>query len=241
MFPDSDRRSTETEQRSHCLADCSRWWVMWPVANVVNITMTKLNVISNIQQCKVCMTVKCKLYYNARHHLVISLCKKFCENARQVHCYLLQLKWQHITSSKFTQQMGTFKTIFQLCLSTSWKNPMERSSSTKHMFTHQWMTTTQHDNKKWRNISKTSDINWITQFKMQITQKDNIQLNSKWISQVNTSWTPSVNNNTTTTILWPSYRSTCVSWHLELRTRGFCWYKILLPACPCRRQPAHLG
>ena len=36
------------------------------------------------------------------------------------------------------------------------------------------------------------------------------------------------------------YRSTCVSQHLQLRTGGFCSCKVLLPACPCWRQPAHL-
>ena len=34
---------------------------------------------------------------------------------------------------------------------------------------------------------------------------------------------------TITTILRPLYRSTCVSRHLQLRTRGFCWCKVLLP------------
>jgi len=34
-------------------------------------------------------------------------------------------------------------------------------------------------------------------------------------------------------ILWPLYRSTCISWHLQLRTGGFCWCKVLLPTCPC--------
>ena len=29
----------------------------------------------------------------------------------------------------------------------------------------------------------------------------------------------------------PLYRSTCVSWHPQLRTAGFCWSKALLPAC----------
>ena len=33
---------------------------------------------------------------------------------------------------------------------------------------------------------------------------------------------------------------TCVSQHLQLRTRGFCWCKVLLSTCPCWRQPAHL-
>ena len=32
---------------------------------------------------------------------------------------------------------------------------------------------------------------------------------------------------TTTTVLWPLYRSTCVSRHLPLRTGGFCWCKVL--------------
>ena len=36
-----------------------------------------------------------------------------------------------------------------------------------------------------------------------------------------------------TAILWPLYRITCVSQHLQLRTGEFCWSKALLPACPC--------
>jgi len=35
-------------------------------------------------------------------------------------------------------------------------------------------------------------------------------------------------------------KSTCVSQHLQLRTGGYCWCKVLLTACPCWRQPAHL-
>jgi len=35
--------------------------------------------------------------------------------------------------------------------------------------------------------------------------------------------------------LWPLYS---VSQHLQLRTWGFCSCKILLPTCPCWRQPA---
>jgi len=27
--------------------------------------------------------------------------------------------------------------------------------------------------------------------------------------------------------------------YLQLTTAGFCWWKVLLPACPCWRQPAH--
>jgi len=38
-----------------------------------------------------------------------------------------------------------------------------------------------------------------------------------------------VGTTTTTTVLWPLYRSTCVSWHVQLRTGGFCWCKVLLP------------
>ena len=30
-------------------------------------------------------------------------------------------------------------------------------------------------------------------------------------------------------VLWPLYRSTCVSQHLQLRTGGFCWCRVLLP------------
>ena len=37
----------------------------------------------------------------------------------------------------------------------------------------------------------------------------------------------------TTTITWQLYRSACVSRQLQLRTGGFCWCKVLLPACPC--------
>ena len=32
---------------------------------------------------------------------------------------------------------------------------------------------------------------------------------------------------TTTTVLRPLYRSTCISRHLQLRTGGFCWCKVL--------------
>ena len=39
-------------------------------------------------------------------------------------------------------------------------------------------------------------------------------------------------------ILWPLYRSTCIIWHLQLRTGGFCWCKGFLPARPCWQQPA---
>jgi len=34
---------------------------------------------------------------------------------------------------------------------------------------------------------------------------------------------------TTTTVLRPLYRSTCVSRHLQLRTGGSCWCKVLCP------------
>ena len=44
---------------------------------------------------------------------------------------------------------------------------------------------------------------------------------------------------TTTTVLQVLYRSTCISWHFQLRTGGFCWCEVLLPACPCWRRPAY--
>ena len=44
---------------------------------------------------------------------------------------------------------------------------------------------------------------------------------------------------TTTTALRSLYRQTCVSRHLQLRTRGFYRCNVLLSACPCWRQPAH--
>ena len=45
--------------------------------------------------------------------------------------------------------------------------------------------------------------------------------------------------NQPTAVLRPLYTSSCVSRHLQLRTGGFCWCKVLLPACLCWRQPAH--
>ena len=48
----------------------------------------------------------------------------------------------------------------------------------------------------------------------------------------------SVDHWTTAAVLLPLHRSTCVSRHLQLRTGGFCWCKVVLPACPCWRQPA---
>jgi len=44
---------------------------------------------------------------------------------------------------------------------------------------------------------------------------------------------------TTTIVLWPLYRTTCVSSHPQFITGGFCWSKILLPACRSRWQVAH--
>jgi len=38
---------------------------------------------------------------------------------------------------------------------------------------------------------------------------------------------------------WPLYRTTCISRHSQLRTGGFCWSKVLLPACRCWWQLAH--
>jgi len=43
---------------------------------------------------------------------------------------------------------------------------------------------------------------------------------------------------TTTIVLWPLYTSTCITWHFQLRTGGFCQCKVLLPTCPCWQQPA---
>jgi len=36
-----------------------------------------------------------------------------------------------------------------------------------------------------------------------------------------------------------AYRSTCTSQQLQLRTGGFCWCEVLLPACPFWWHPAH--
>ena len=48
-------------------------------------------------------------------------------------------------------------------------------------------------------------------------------------SRVTWTWTHDYMRTTITTILRPLYRSTCVSRHIQLRTRGFCWCKVLLP------------
>ena len=46
--------------------------------------------------------------------------------------------------------------------------------------------------------------------------------------------TPDTNAHvtTTTTVLWPLYKSTCVSWHLLLRTVGFCWCRVFIAYMP---------
>ena len=44
---------------------------------------------------------------------------------------------------------------------------------------------------------------------------------------------------TTTTVLWPLYRSTCVGRHCPLSTGGIYWCKVLPPASPCWQQPVH--
>jgi len=41
-------------------------------------------------------------------------------------------------------------------------------------------------------------------------------------------------------LLWQLYRSSCFSQHHQLRTGGFCWCRLLLPACPCWQHPVHL-
>jgi len=38
---------------------------------------------------------------------------------------------------------------------------------------------------------------------------------------------------TTASVLQPLYRTTCISRHLQLRTGGFCWGKVLPPIYPC--------
>jgi len=62
----------------------------------------------------------------------------------------------------------------------------------------------------------------------------------KWFSATNASEVIYYVGTTSVTILLPLYRSTCFSWHLQLRTGGFCWCKVLLPACPCWWQTALL-
>jgi len=55
-----------------------------------------------------------------------------------------------------------------------------------------------------------------------------------------TSWSQIKCTNLQPSILRPLHRSTCISRHLQLRTGEICWCKVLLPACPCWRQPVHL-
>jgi len=38
---------------------------------------------------------------------------------------------------------------------------------------------------------------------------------------------------------YPQKLTTCISWHPQIRTGGFCSGKVLLPACPCWRQLVH--
>jgi len=40
----------------------------------------------------------------------------------------------------------------------------------------------------------------------------------------------------TANILQPLHRLTCERWQPKLRNEGFCWSKVLLPACPWWRQ-----
>jgi len=44
----------------------------------------------------------------------------------------------------------------------------------------------------------------------------------------------------TTTILWPLYRTTCISQLSQLRTGRFCWSEVLLHECPWWWQLVHL-
>jgi len=48
-----------------------------------------------------------------------------------------------------------------------------------------------------------------------------------------------VQHTATTTTFRSLHTSACVSRHRQSRTGGFCRCKVLLPACPCWRQPAH--
>jgi len=52
---------------------------------------------------------------------------------------------------------------------------------------------------------------------------------TKWISTYYFS-VIMLTTTTATTILWSSYKATCISWHPQLRTGGFCCSKVLLPS-----------
>ena len=59
---------------------------------------------------------------------------------------------------------------------------------------------------------------------------DTVWMEKQWHVTVNETRTFAVMNIycfTTTTILRPLYRLTCISWHPQLRTGGLCWCKVL--------------
>ena len=70
---------------------------------------------------------------------------------------------------------------------------------------------------------------------MHITKKLNQSI-SFYHQETETEHNNHNNNHRFTAII---YWSTCVSRHLQLRAGGFCWCKVILPACPCWWQPGH--
>ena len=73
-------------------------------------------------------------------------------------------------------------------------------------------------------------------YKFNGTSRFNLLFLISWISSHDFQGTRNPSDGqttTTTTVLSPFCRLTCVSWHLQLRTGGFCWRKGFLPPCPC--------
>jgi len=63
-----------------------------------------------------------------------------------------------------------------------------------------------------------------------------IELHRKWSESIHTT------NNNNYHFMAIIQVKVCISWlsqHVQLRTGGFCWCKVLLPACPCLWQPVH--
>jgi len=112
----------------------------------------------------------------------------------QVQHYLQQLNWQRKTSNIITQQMRTFKTIFQLCLSTSRKNPMKRPTSTQQMLTNQQMTCTALELELLmlkRGLLLVPGLPSVLDLNCRGHGKTRADNTSNWIQQLNPSWTQS--------------------------------------------------
>ena len=121
---------------------------------------------------------------------------------------------RHQVESRHWGMRSGHVAVHRGCYHTCWMVRLLRpdSSHLHHSHTHTWKNQSKQVQAAGRIVSKYAEINHI---------KDNTK-------------------TTTAISLWPLYRPTCINRHLQLRTRGFCWCKVLLPACPCWRQPAYV-